>query len=439
MIHKVKSKMKLKIISLIIVALLVVGSLYMMFTANFENDDVTDENVPSENEESPATGNITSFDQQVNDFCFDLFKKIQQDKNNQDNLFYSPYSVFTALAMTYEGARNNTASEMADVLSVEQDNETFHQYMKSLYKYLNENSEYNISTANALWPKVGFNLLTEYTKVIEKYYGGNSTSVNYSNPEEAAGIINSWVENKTNNLIKNLVPASAINPTLTRLILTNAIYFKGTWQIQFDEKNTTEREFLNSDGETIQVDTMKLVDTENLFNYTETEDLQILELGYKGDDLSMIIILPKNNETDLTEIVNSLNKENYTEWVEQMTQREVDIYLPKFKYETKYTLNNYLKDLGISEAFTTNADFSGMDGRKDLMISSVLHKAFVEVKEEGTEAAAATAVVMDLTAIEPIDEPERIVFDCDHPFLFTINHKETGTILFIGEVIDPSK
>ncbi len=425
--------MKLKMIAGIIAGLLVIGSFYIVLTTDFSND-VTEEEIPSDEDKLPNLSNITSYDQEVNDFCFDFFKELKEGE--KDNLFYSPYSVFTALAMTYEGARGNTAAEMKDVLSVEQDNESFHEYMKSLYEYLNENSKYNISTANALWPDIDFNLLNDYKDVIEEYYGGNAERVDYSDRVKASGIINSWVENETNNLIKDLVPATAIDPVLTRLILTNAIYFKGTWQIQFDEKNTTERDFLNSDGETVSVDTMKLNKTEDKFNYTETEDLKILELEYKGSDLSMMIMLPQEEDlTDLSEIVNSLNRDIYSEWIDDMTRKEVDIYLPKFKFETKYSLEDYLINLGMKDAFSgTNADFSGMNESEDLFISKVLHKAFVEVNEEGTEAAAATAVVMFTTSADPNDTPKRIVVDCDQPFLFTIHHKETGTILFIGEV-----
>ncbi len=427
--------MKLKIIAGIIVGLLVIGSSYMVLTTDFFKDDVTDEDIPSDEEELPNLSNITSYDQAVNEFCFNFFKELKKDEKNIGNLFYSPYSVFTALAMTYEGGRGNTASEMKDVLSVEQNNDSFHEYMKALYEYLNENSDYNISTANALWPNVNFNLLSNYQDIIKNYYGGNSKSIDYSDPEKAAGIINSWVENQTNNLIKDLVPPSAIDPVLTRMILTNAIYFKGTWQIQFDEKNTTERDFLNKDGNNVSVDTMKLTGTEDLFNYTETDDLQILELGYKGNDLSMMIFLPREEGlTDLSDIIDSIDRDSYSEWVDQMTQNQVDIYLPKFKFETKYTLNDYLIDMGMKDAFTEDADFSGMNENEDIYISKVLHKAFVEVKEEGTEAAAATAVVMFATSVGPNNSPERIEFDCDQPFFFTIHHKETGTILFIGEI-----
>lgn len=425
--------MNKKAIAGLIVGLLIIASAAVLITTD---NKVIDDSTPSDDETLTPLGNITSFNDAVNQFCFDFFKKLLEDETNDPNIFYSPYSVFTALAMTYEGARNNTVVEMENVLHVEQSNDSFHQYMQSLYNYLNNNDEYNVSTANALWPDVGFTLLDEFVDIIETYYGGKASEVEYGNPEEAARIINEWVENQTNNLIKNLVPASAINP-LTKLILTNAIYFKGLWQVQFDEVNTTDRDFTVSSADTVQVETMKLIDTEDKFNYTYTDDLQILELPYTGGDISMMIFLPKEG-VELKDIISSLNREDYISWIDEMYETNADIYLPKFKFETSYRLNDYLKELGMVDAFSNNADFSGIDGTKNLFISSVLHKAFVEVNEEGTEVAAATAVIMDLKAIGPDEPPERIIFDCNHPFVFTIHHKETGTILFMGTVDDPS-
>ena len=426
--------MNKKAIAGLIVGLLIIASAAVIITTD---NKVIDDSTPSDDETLTPLGNITSFNDAVNQFCFDFFKKLSEDETNDPNIFYSPYSVFTALAMTYEGARNNTAVEMENVLHVEQSNDSFHQYMQSLYNYLNNNDEYNVSTANALWPDVGFTLLDEFVDILETYYGGKASEVEYGNPEEAARIINEWVENQTNNLIKDLVPASAIDSVLTKLILTNAIYFKGIWQVQFDEVNTTDRDFTLSSADTVQVETMKLTGTDDKFNYTETGDLQILELPYTGGDISMMILLPREG-VELSDVISSLNREDYISWIDEMYETKADIYLPKFKFETSYTLNDYLEALGMEKAFTYEADFSGIDGTKNLFISSVLHKAFVEVNEEGTEAAAATAVIMNLKAVSPDEPPERITFDCNHPFIFTIHHKETGTILFMGTVDDPS-
>ena len=428
--------MEQKSIIAVILGLILIVSGFTLFVTDFSNDIDVDE-IESDDDDTVPIGNITSFDDAVNAFSFDFFRKLKDDPENDGNIFYSPYSVFTALAMTYEGSRNTTAEEMESVLHIEQDNESFHQYMRSLYDYLNENSVYNISTANALWVNDNFQLLDEYVNVIESFYGGKSSEIDFSDPEVAAEIINEWVESQTNNLIKDLVPASVIDPILTMLILTNAIYFKGAWEVQFDEANTTERDFTTNNAETVQVETMSIVETQDRFNYTETDEMQMLELPYSGDEISMMIILPKDGY-EVSDITGSINKDAYNGWIDDMYDTELDLYLPKFKFETSYNLNDYLKELGMIEAFDEDANFTGIFGYLDVFISDVLHKAYIEVNEEGTEAAAATAVIVALTAINGGGH-SRIVFDADHPFLFTLHHKETGTILFMGEVADPSE
>jgi len=431
-IHRVGGKMKKQkqAISIIIVFIIIASASYMVF--QYQSDlNIDEEPVPGDNGTLEPLGNLT-FRNAINAFTFNFFKELSND--NTENIFISPYSIFTALAMTYEGAEGDTADEMASVLSVEQDNASFHEYMKNLYELLNEqNEDYNISTANALWIKKNFQLLETYLSVIRDFYGGEATEVDFSNPEESAEIINNWVENHTNNLIQDLITPDVIDP-LTALILTNAIYFKGVWRVQFDPINTTDRDFETNTEDTIQVPTMKLVDTEDVFYYTETDDLQILELPYTGDDLSMMILLPKNN--DLSDIIDTIDDDSFLEWKESMIERNVDIYLPKYKVETKYSLKPHLQQLGMNNPFTPIADFSGITGGKDLYISSVVHKAYIDVNEEGTEAAAATGVVMVLTS-NGRGGSSRITFDCDHPFLYLIQHTQTGTILFMGKVVDP--
>ena len=422
--------MKSKSIVSLIVAVIILAAAFVVYTVD-RDSDIGEKEEEADDESSPALGNISTFGRAVNVFSFNFFKELYA--GNEGNMFLSPYSVFVALAMTYEGAVNETAAEMAEMLSVEQDNESFHNYMKSLYDYLNKNDEYNISTANALWIKENLQLLQDYLDVIQTYYGGNATEVDFSNPSEAADIINQWVENNTNGLIKDLIQSSNIDPFYTALILTNAIYFKGTWKIQFDPENTTERDFETCLGSIVGVPTMSLVETEDIFNYTETADLQILELPYTGDEISMMILLPKNK--DLDDIIDTLDNNEFAEWRDSLAETEVNIYLPKFEMETSYGLKDTLIQLGLINAFSSSADFSGITGGKDLSIDSVLHKAFVEVNEEGTEAAAATAVIMELTGEG--GGSSRVVFDADHPFIFLIQHRETGTILFMGKVCNP--
>ncbi|VVB61663.1 Serpin (serine protease inhibitor) [uncultured archaeon] len=430
--------MNKKSITAVIVSLLILGTVGVVLTTNFHPSPIKEKTEKPKDETPIHLGNIISFDDAVNAFSFDVFKKFFNDTQNEGNIFTSPYSIFTALAMTYEGAKGTTADEMKKVLNIEQNNESFHEYMQSLYQYLNTNKSYNISTANALWIKENYPLLKEYKNLILTYYGGNSTDMNFSNPEHAAKIINGWIENKTHNLIKNLISPGNIDPVLTDLILTNAIYFKGTWQIQFDEKNTTEKSFKISKEKYIDIETMRFIGTHNQFNYTENQIMQMVELPYTGNEMSMTILLPKEGYTT-QDIIRSMNHMSYKELIDSMNNTELDISLPKFKIETPlYTLNNYLKELGMPTAFTGDADFSGMNGFGQLCISSVLHKAFIEVNEKGTEAAAATAVIMVTSAYPGQNVTPRIVFNADHPFIFLIQHKTTDTILFMGEVTDPS-
>ena len=423
----------LYIVSIFIAVIVSTAAVFVMFQQNLFESYILNQDIVSDEEGPGPVGNL-SFPDAVNAFAFDFFKELYSDA--EGNVFISPYSIFTALAMTYEGAKGETADEMAAVLNVQQDNASFHAYMKNLYEVLNEqNEDYNISTANALWIRENLQLLETYLSVIQDFYGGDATEVNFSDPEEAAGIINQWVEDNTNGLIKDLILPEYIDPMLTALILTNAIYFKGIWEVQFDPANTTDRDFEITTGNTVQVQTMNLVETEDLFNYTDTDDVQILELPYTGDDLSMMIILPKNT-TNVSTVINTVDADCFTEWKDALVETSLDIYLPKFKVETMYTVNDYLQQMGMALPFSSLADFSGITGLPNLFIDRVVHKAYIDVNEEGTEAAAATGVVVSFTSIH--DEPPRIVVDCDHPFLYLIQHKDTGTILFMGIVSDPS-
>jgi serpin B len=367
-----------------------------------------------------------------NQLAFDLYA---QYKAEDENVFYSPYSIITALSMTYEGARGKTAEEMASVLHLPSNASIRQPAFAKLFNEMNKKGKkYQLNTANALWAQKDFTFLPDYFNTIDKYYGGKVENVDFVHETEAVRKrINTWVEDQTNKKIQNLIPEGILNE-MTRLVLTNAIYFKGTWLKQFDSKETSNMDFYTSGTVSEKVPMMHLPnDEEAKFNYAETNDLQVLELPYTGSELSMLILLPKEN--DQTVVEKYLTKEKFADLKEQLKEEQVDIYLPKFKFETKYFLTDTLKKMGMKEAFTNAADFSGMDGEKDLMISQVIHQAFVEVNEEGTEAAAATAVVVELKAtMQDIKE-----FKADHPFIFVIQQKSTGNILFMGRVSDPSK
>lgn len=366
-----------------------------------------------------------------NQFALDLYSEF---KDEEGNIFFSPYSISTALAMTYEGARGQTAEEIQSVFHFPADDTVRRPAFARVYNELNrEDKEYQLHTANALWAEQTYQFLPEYLNTVEKYYGGKTTNLDFiTKTEKSRKTINNWVENQTNNKIKDLIPKGAID-VMTRLVLTNAIYFKGEWVKQFDEEDTSEQDFRVSSDKTVKVPMMRLTGEEAEFNYAETENLQILEMPYSGEELSMLILLPKEN--DLGALEESLHTEKLDEWRKMIKEQRVNVYIPKFTFETKYTLNNYLKQMGMPTAFSDNADFSGMTGNRDLFIGFVIHQAFVEVNEEGTEAAAATAVGMALTAM-PEPTP---VFRADHPFIFMIQERETGNILFLGKVADPSQ
>lgn len=362
-------------------------------------------------------------------FAADLY---QQLRKQEGNLFFSPYSISTALAMTYGGARGKTADEMAQTLHFEAENENFHEDYGKLIARLNEQGEkdnYKLLIANALWGQKDFRFLDPYLNLVKHNYDANLELVDYVTAAEAARqTINTWVEDKTEEKIKNLIPAGALDAQ-TRLVLTNAIYFKGDWAEQFDKTETKPAPFYISAQETVQA---QLMHRKGEYKYTQGDRLQVLQLPYKGDELSMLVLLPEERGTGRLE--EKLSAATLNEWTKNLRQSEVDVYLPKFKMNSRFELGKVLAQMGMPLAFSGQADFSGMTGGRDLFISQVIHKAFVDVNEEGTEAAAATGVVMRLTAA-PMETPE---FRADRPFIFVIKDNATGAILFMGRVANPT-
>lgn len=361
-----------------------------------------------------------------NQFAFELYSELKNTETR--NIFFSPYSISTSLTMTYEGARGQTADEMQSVLHIPEDPNIRRPGFAKIINQINkEDKSYQLNTANALWAHEDYKFLDEYFNTIQNYYTGKVTNLNFVKETEKSRVtINNWVEEQTNNKIKNLIPSGVLN-VMTRLVLTNAIYFKGTWLIKFNKKDTKKRNFMITPDFPVEVPMMTLSGEKAKFNYAETEDVQLLELPYEGKKISMLIILP-------TQYLNSieLNAQNLAIWKNRMYEREVMVLLPKFKFETKYMMKETLEKMGMPTAFSMAADFSGMDGTKMLYIQQAIHQAFVEVNEEGTEAAAATAIVVGLKSSGPT------VFNANHPFIFIIQERETGNILFMGRVIDPS-
>jgi len=425
------------VIALLMVAVVTATAVYFLF--------------PYEPKQPPKADDVGSTQQGIqqvvnanNQFAFELYSEL--DKSNDGNIFYSPYSISAALAMTYEGAKGQTADEMKSVFHFPESN-TLRPNFAAIYNEINKgNNAYELRTGNALWVQQDYPFLQDYTGRVEQYYGGKAANVNFvTETEKSRQTINSFIEEQTNNKIKDLIPQGMLN-SMTRLVLTNAIYFKGTWEWEFDESDTRDQDFKVTSANIVKTPMMYMDPDKARFNYADLEKLQILELPYKGEKISMLILLPKQGEDYDYEtgerIVSDnsikdieLSSEKLSEYKSQMKETKLDsISLPKFEFDTKYFMKDTLSALGMPTAFSESADFSGMTGKRDLFISFVIHQAYVKVDEKGTEAAAATAVGMELTSARP-----RNVFSADHPFIFVIQEKETGNILFMGRVTDPTK
>lgn len=364
-------------------------------------------------------------------FAIDLYDKY---KSEDGNLFFSPYSISSALSMTYEGAKGQTAREMQAVLHLPDDKNKIRSDFKNIYNELNKaDKTYKLTTANALWAQEDYPFVDEYFNVVDEYYDGKVTNLDFKTDTENSRVtINNWVEDKTNDKIKDLIPKGMLN-TRTRLVLTNAIYFKANWSNQFDAEDTWDGKFKLSSGQS--VDARMMYQTSN-YNYGETNNLQILEMDYLGNDLSMLIILPKEN--DITQIENTFRTEKLEDWKNDMQTEKVRVTLPKFKFETKYFMDEGLKEMGMPTAFKyPDADFTAMSPTDELFISQVIHQTFIEVAEYGTEAAATTAVIMDAGAAPEQEQPK--IFRVDHPFIFIIQQKDSGNILFMGRMSDPTQ
>lgn len=363
-------------------------------------------------------------------FSIDLYDKY---KSEDGNLFFSPYSISSALSMTYEGAKGQTAEEMQAVLHLPDGKNKIRSDFVSIYNELNKaDKNYKLTTANALWAQEDYPFVNEYFNVVDEYYDGKVTNLDFKTDTENSRVtINNWVEDKTNDKIKDLIPAGMLSPA-TRLVLTNAIYFKANWSSQFDAKDTWDGKFKLGSGES--VDARMMYQTSN-YNYGETSDLQILEMDYLGNDLSMLIILPKEN--NMAQIENTFSVEKLEDWKDYMQTEKVRVTLPKFKFETKYFMAEDLKEMGMPTALYPDADFTGMSPTDELFISQVIHQTFIEVAEYGTEAAAATAVIMGAGAAPEQEQPK--IFRADHPFIFIIQQKDSGNILFMGRMSDPTQ
>jgi len=371
-----------------------------------------------------ATGNNAS--------GFTLFKQIDV-KQKDKNIFISPFSISMAFGMAYEGASGNTAKEIASVFAfIPNDKERWDAF-SAIYKTLNpDNAKYKLAIANAFWVQQNYPLLQSYTDVLKNYYHSEAYNVDFTHKdtrEEAVKKINMWAANNTYDKIRQVLTLDDVKP-LTRLILTNAVYFKANWLYQFDKEQTKKEYFYIDSNKKIK--TPMMMQRNVTIKYMENNDIQMIELPYEGKALSMFVILPKK---DIKSIIPRLSTKIFESWRHDLMLEKVDVYLPKFKIECGYMLVEPLIKMGIKDAFNeTKADFSKITGGKDLYISTVIHKTFCDVNEEGTEAAAVTAIVMNTKSMGSFD---RKIFKADHPFIYAIVDNKTGVMLFLGKMVEP--
>ena len=364
-----------------------------------------------------------------NEFALNLYGRLRRQEGN---IFFSPYSVSSALAMTYLGARGETAKQMASVLRLPADQGEATALFGALNKSLNGNGEtrnYQLNVANALWGAKGAGFLDAFLKAAQEAYGAGLQELDFENDTEGSRrFINNWIAQKTQEKITDLMPPGSIKPR-TRLVLTNAIYFKSAWAQPFDEGLTQPSDFTLGKGKKVTAPLMK---NTGWFGYFEDSDLQVLELPYLRNELSMFILLPRKID-GLPALEQSLTEERLSVIESKVSPGRIAVSLPRFRITSSFGLIEPLRELGMELPFTEVADFSGMDEKKNLFISAVVHKAYVDVNEKGTEAAAATGVGMVPTSIPP--PPKE--FRADHPFLFFIRHQSSGSVLFMGRVQNP--
>jgi serpin B len=374
-------------------------------------------------------------------FALDLYQKL---KDRPGNLFFSPYSISTSLAMTYAGARGQTETEMASVLHFNLAQTNLHAAFGALGTRMNRIQRWNritLATANSLWCQKDYHFADVFLNLVHKFYHAEAREVDFKHSAPAAAKeINGWVKRQTNRKIKDAVEPGQFTDQ-TRLVLCNAIYFKGKWQHQFKVRDTEPAPFHVTTNETV---TVPMMSQEAHFKTARSDDraVELLELPYSGTDLSMIILLPEVDypspeveQPGLPDLERKLTADNLRTWLAKLDQansHETEVALPRFTTTQSFELAKELKSLGMPSAFNDSADFSGMEATTNLFVSDVIHKAFVEVNESGTEAAAVTLEFVSLRG-----RPES--FTVDHPFIFLIRENGSGSILFVGRIVDPTK
>ena len=371
-----------------------------------------------------------------NGFAVDLYRALREQESG--NFFYSPFSISIALAMTWAGARGETEREMADVLHFTLPQDRLHPAFNALDLELAQRGQgargrdgkgFRLHIVSALWGQKGYQFLPEFLDALARNYGAGLRLLDFvSDPEAARRVINDWVSEQTGGRIQDLIPPGAVD-ALTRLVLTNAIYFNAAWAEPFEKNRTADGPFYLLDGRQVTVPMMRQTAQ---FGYAEGEGFQAVELPYDGEELAMVILLPQEGRFE--EFEAALDAARVEEILGSLTSRHLNLTMPRFRVESSFRLADTLAAMGMPSPFQPGqADFSGMDGTRDLYIRAVLHKAFVSVDESGTEAAAATAVIVGLTALPGLE------VTVNRPFIFLIRDRQTGAVLFIGRVVNPAQ
>jgi serpin B len=389
----------------------------------------TNPNVPQTDLSTLVNGN--------NSFAINLYEALHA---RDGNLVFSPYSISLALAMTYAGARNGTESQMAKAMDFTLPQAQLHPAFNALDLVLanegkaqgSNGQPMQLNIANALWAEQTYSFQQAYLDLIAKNYGAGIQLADFiKNFDPVRLQINSWVSNQTKNKINDLLGPGSVNSS-TRMVLVNAIYFKADWAVPFDANNTSDSTFNLLDGSQSQVKMMN--NGELTLSYTKGEGYQAVELPYNGNTAAMDIIMPDPGNFQSFE--SALDAQKINDIFNSMQSTPIALGLPKFTFTTNFSLSDQLKSLGMTDAFSDHADFSGMTGNRDLFISDVIHKAFVAVDEKGTEAAAATAVIMQAMSM-PVQQRVHLVID--HPFIFIIRDLKSGQLLFVGRVLNPAQ
>jgi serpin B len=415
-----------------VAALVVLGVILSSIDFSVKAFSMATEN-PAEKDQAAPKEQVAAVVEAGNRFAFDLYGQL---RSGDGNLFFSPASISLALAMGYAGSAENTQAEMAKTLHFDIPKAQVNEGMQALlasWKTAEPKQGYRLDVANRLWGQDGYKFLPDFLQVTRVDYGAELARVDFRQAEEARQTINKWVEENTQDKIKNLI-SSADSVRGAHLVLTNAVYFKGTWTDPFGKIGTKGEDFHVAASRSVKVPLMRQT---HRFRYATGDNCQLLELPYGDGHLSMVVVLPDAID-GLSQLEAKLSTANLQKWIASARSEKVSVFLPKFRTTSAFELAGTLKALGMGSAFSpSTADFSGMTGSKDLFFSAVIHKAFVDVNEEGTEAAAATGIVMRASAIAKPTKPH--IFRADHPFVFLIQDNWNGAILFLGRVTDPTK